>query len=87
MGDVATYRAETALPYEHTQRATAGLRAELRHQVLSEGPGVLPDWSTLEVTVPVELDGPSGRTWYRWWPPSKRGASTGPRRTEGLLWC
>jgi non-ribosomal peptide synthetase component E (peptide arylation enzyme) len=40
---VAIYEAKTALPYEHLQRATAGLRAELRDQVLAAGDTGLPD--------------------------------------------
>jgi hypothetical protein len=35
-GDV-TYTATTAVPYPHLERATAGLRAALRHQLLAAG--------------------------------------------------
>lgn len=62
-----TYRATTALPYEHLERATAGLRAELRHQVLAaEGAGAQPDWSTLEVTGPVLRPDSRGTVWFEY---------------------
>ncbi|SDC93654.1 hypothetical protein SAMN05660690_3014 [Geodermatophilus telluris] len=46
------YQASTSLPHDNLERATAGLRAELRHRVLDAGDPGLPDWSTLAVTGP-----------------------------------
>ena len=59
---VVELEAETALPYPHRERATAGLRAELRH--CAADAGVLADWDTLEVTGPVETPDARGRAWY-----------------------
>ena len=59
---MVTYRAETALPYEHLERATAGLRAELRHQAADDGRA--PDWSTLTVTGPTQQSDARGVTWW-----------------------
>ncbi len=60
-----TYRAVTALPYEHHERATAGLRAELRHQVLAEaGADALPDWTTLTVTGAARQPDARGNAWW-----------------------
>ena len=54
--------ADTALPYPHRERATAGLRAELRHRATDAG--LLADWGTLEVSGPVERPDARGRRWY-----------------------
>ena len=62
-----TYTATTALPYPHLERATAGLRAALRHQLLAAGVVGAPDWFTLIVEGPEEfLDG-RGQTWFGYW--------------------
>ncbi|MCU1483161.1 MAG: hypothetical protein JWQ19_3947 [Subtercola sp.] len=53
----------TALPYATLQRATAGLRVQLRLQMAA---GELPDWDTLEVTGPVESVDARGRTWFHY---------------------
>lgn len=58
-----TYTATTALPYAHLERATAGLRAELRHQLAA---GKLADWSTLQVTGPAEVLDGYGRLWFEY---------------------
>jgi hypothetical protein len=63
---VGTYSATTALPYPHLERATAGLRAELRHRLLAAEVDELPDWSTLEVRGPVEVLDGLGRTWFEY---------------------
>ena len=56
--------ATAVLPYEHLERATAGLRGRLR--LMAADDGVMPDWSTLTVTGPTtSLDG-RGRTWFEW---------------------
>ena len=54
----------TALPYEHLERATAGLRAELRHQLLAAGDPGLPDWSTLVVSGPERQADGRRQTWF-----------------------
>src|SRR4051794_4985178 len=56
-----TLMAMTALPYPHLDRATAALRAELRHQLLAADPHQLPDWHTLEVAGPIETTDVRGR--------------------------
>ena len=58
------YTATAALPYDHLERATSGLRGELRHALALVDEA--PDWSTLEVVSSTEAKGASGRTWYRW---------------------
>jgi hypothetical protein len=63
-GVVTTFSATTALPYEHLQRATAGLRGQLR--LLAVDAGEVPDWSTLAVTGPTESIGAHGRIWFEW---------------------
>src|SRR4051794_4828007 len=42
-----TFTATTALPYPHLERATAGLRGELRQQLLQVGVTAAPDWTAL----------------------------------------
>ena len=59
-----TYRAVTALPYEHLERATAGLRAELRHQATVGGGQ--PDWSTFDVTGPERAPDARGTVWFEY---------------------
>jgi hypothetical protein len=55
-----------ALPYEHLERATAGLRAELRRQLLATGVHEMPKWETFDVTGPTEFTDLRGRTWYQY---------------------
>jgi hypothetical protein len=56
------YRAVAVLPYEHLERATAGLRGGLR--LMAAVDGVTSAWSTLSVTGPTTtLDG-LGQTWF-----------------------
>lgn len=59
-----TYRAAAALPYDNLERATAGLRGQLR--LMAAIDGATPDWSTLALEGPVETQGLHGRTWYEW---------------------
>ncbi|GAB3309628.1 hypothetical protein GCM10027451_19600 [Geodermatophilus aquaeductus] len=62
---MALHSASSALPFEHLMRATAGLRAQLRQEVLAaEGPAVLPAWSTLQVTGPHPVADGRGRAWF-----------------------
>jgi hypothetical protein len=58
------FTATTALPYAHAERAAAGLRAEVRRQLLEAGE--LADWATLEVTGPSEVPDGLGRTWFEY---------------------
>jgi hypothetical protein len=55
-----------ALPYEHLERATAGLRAELRRQLLAADVHQMPVWETFDVTGPSEFTDLRGRTWYEY---------------------
>jgi hypothetical protein len=55
-----TFTATTALPYPHLERATAGLRAELRHELVDGDVRELPDWSSLEIAGLVETTDGSG---------------------------
>ena len=48
------YRACTALPHTHRDRAMVALRGDLTRQILADGDYELPDWSTLRVTGPEE---------------------------------
>ena len=61
-----TVSATTALPYENLERATAGLRGQLRLQLLDGGDDGLPDWSTLQIAGPVTTTDARGRTWYEY---------------------
>lgn len=79
---MTTYTASTALPYEHLERATAGLRGQLRLQLVDDGVE-LPDWSALEVAGPVTSTDGLGRVWYEYAGtvgsrPSAGGSSTPP---------
>jgi hypothetical protein len=47
-------------PYERLERATSGLRG--RHRLLAVADGVMPDWSTLQVTSPTTSLDERGRT-------------------------
>ncbi len=60
------YEALTVLPYPNLERATAALRAELRHKALKHGPSQVPDWSTLEVIGPVESTDARGQVWFEY---------------------
>jgi hypothetical protein len=59
-----TFTATTALPYPHLERAAAGLRAELRHQLLAHGHDA--DWTTFYVAGPTEVPDVLGRKWYEY---------------------
>ena len=61
-----TFRATTVLPYEHTERATAGLRAELRRQLLQANVHLMPLWETFEVTGPVKMTDARGQIWFEY---------------------
>jgi hypothetical protein len=61
-----TFEATVALPMAHVMAATAALRGDLRRQILDEETLVLADWTTLQVTAPVEDFGPDGEVVYRY---------------------
>ncbi len=61
-----TFTATAALPYEHLERATAGLRAELRRQLLAADVHAMPRWETFAVTGPREFTDLRGRTWHEY---------------------
>ena len=63
---VSTFTAITALPYEHLERATAGLRAELRQKLLHADVHQMPMWETFTVTGPREFTDPRGRRWFEY---------------------
>jgi hypothetical protein len=58
--------AVTALPYPHLERATAGLRASLRHQLLATSRHAFPAWETLTVDGPVQVTDVRGRVWFEY---------------------
>lgn len=57
------YSATTALPYEHLERATAGLRTGLRNRILGAGTPETLDWDSLVVQSPVRTVDGRGRVW------------------------
>jgi hypothetical protein len=61
-----TFTATTALPYEHLERATAGLRAERRRQLLHVDVHRTPVWETLMVTGPHMFTDLRGRVWFEY---------------------
>lgn len=62
-----TFTATTALPYPHLERATAGLRAELRNQLLVANVVAVLDWTRLTVEGPAEFTDDHGRVWFGYW--------------------
>ena len=58
------YQAAAAMPYNDVERATRGLRGQLRLMALDDGGNV--DWATLTVLGPIEAPGPKGSTWFEW---------------------
>ncbi|MGY1736337.1 hypothetical protein [Geodermatophilus sp. SYSU D00684] len=58
------YWATTALPYDDRERATAGLRGQLRLMAFADG--VTPDWSELTVEGPTEAVGRHDVVWFEW---------------------
>src|SRR4051812_2972285 len=57
--------ATAAYPYVDRDRATAGLRGQLREILAGAGAGV-PDWTTLVVEGPTEVEGLHRRVWIVW---------------------
>jgi hypothetical protein len=60
------FSAATALPYEHLERATAGLRAELCQRLLHTDVHQMPMWDTFTVTGPREFTDLRGRRWFEY---------------------
>ena len=60
------FKAPKALPYDNRERATAGLRAELRRHLLSADVHEMPLWETFVVTGPHEFADLRGRTWFEY---------------------
>jgi hypothetical protein len=60
------YEATVMLPMAHVMAATAGLRGDLRRQILGEETLVLADWTTFQVTGPDEEFGTDGGVVYRY---------------------
>ncbi len=83
---VSTSSTTTAMPYEHLERASAGLCAELRQCLLHADVDESPSWNTVSVTVPPMFSALRGRTWYQYpaTGESRRpfGAPSGHVRTE-----
>lgn len=63
---VPTFSAATALPFEHRERATFGLRAELRRQLLAADVRVTPRWETFAVCGPHKFKDLRDHTWYEY---------------------
>ena len=61
-----TFSATAALPYDHLERATAGLRGRLRLMITDDTCAASPDWDTLVVTGPTTSQDARGRTWFEW---------------------
>ncbi len=55
------YEAAAAYPYEDRERATSGLRDQLRLMAITGGGNL--DWTSLTVEGPTEAPGPHGATW------------------------
>jgi hypothetical protein len=47
-------------------RATVGLRAELRRQLLKADVHLMPVWDTFEVTGPVTMADARGQIWFEY---------------------
>lgn len=60
------FTASTSLPYQHLERATAGLTAELRRQLVAADLHEMPNWESVQVTGPVEFTDLRGQTWYEY---------------------
>jgi hypothetical protein len=60
----AIYKAAAALPHDNRKRATDGLRDQLR--IMAGAAGATPDWTTLVVTGPTEMDEVPDPTRFEW---------------------
>jgi hypothetical protein len=75
-----TFMATTALPYEHLDRATAGLRAEWRRQLLALDVHEMPLWATFAVTGPRRVHRPPRSNMVR---VPDNGGERGPSTMRG----
>ncbi len=64
--NVVIITATTVLPYDHLERATAGLRGSLRLMSADHGADAPLDWTTLVVTGPTVTRDARGNTWFEW---------------------
>ena len=80
------FKATAAYPYENLERATAGLRAELRRQLMAADVHIMPKWETFVVTGPTKFTDLRGRTWHEYratvdsWRPFGRATTIPPPR-------
>ncbi|MDP9359638.1 MAG: hypothetical protein M3R02_30995 [Chloroflexota bacterium] len=58
------YEAAAVYPYEDRERATSGLRGQLRLMAIADGGNL--DWTSLTVEGPTTAPGPHGATWFEW---------------------
>ena len=63
-GSTRTYQAAAALAHTNRECATHGLVNQLR--IMSVAAGATPDWTTLVVTGPVEVDSAPERARFEW---------------------
>ncbi len=63
---MSSFSATAAVPYEHLERATAGISAELRRQILAADVQAIPRWETLTVSGSRKFTDLYGRIWYEY---------------------
>lgn len=61
-----SFTAIVTLPYQHLERATTGLRAELQRQLMAADLHAVPVWDSFTVTGPREFADLRGRSWYEY---------------------
>lgn len=61
-----TFRATTVLPYDNLDRATAGLRAERRRQLMFADVHAMPVWDSFEVTGADPVTDARERMWFEY---------------------
>jgi hypothetical protein len=74
--DSVSFTATATYPYVDRDRATAGLRGQLREIVAQAVAGV-PDWATFVIDEPTEVEGLHGRARFVW------TATVEPHRADG----
>ena len=77
------WQATAAYPYVDQQRATSGLRGQLRDIVAQASAGS-PDWSTLTVEGPAEVPAAHGRSWFVWTASVKSAVALAPGGDDTL---
>jgi hypothetical protein len=63
---MCVHRATATLPSELSIAPVSGLRADLRHEVLSSDEDAVPDWSTLRVLGPFERFSDTGQVVFEY---------------------